>query len=140
MSLLEKLRYCKHWNQDARIILAKFGVTNWKKLLTPFVQLSEEETMALIINWVSKAQRGYFRNNDMQIRIRDTESKKIYAIWFRKPSPKRIKITRIKLCKNVDKLYVWPEDATYGNMKKAKLDKAIRCAYYQCVDTKKRLS
>jgi len=124
MSLVDKLKSCEEMNQIIRPVLAKSGATDWQTLSTPLAKLSEPETMALIMNWTAKAP---FKNNVVQIRLRDTTDQEIYDIWLTKSFKEGTRIARIRKSDQPKNgiLYDWPVATTYANLTRVKLEVGI---------------
>jgi len=114
-NLVEMLKHAKVWHKNAYLIISKFGITKWETLSRPMIRLSEEENVALLLNWLNRANRGWFRA--LPISVRDETDKQIYVVWFSKPTKRTIYVEKIKRCVHKDVLYVWPEKLTYNKLK-----------------------
>ena len=127
MTFIEKLWECQRQKQDASPIFAGFGVINWKTLTTPLVQLSEKESIALVINWMV-VMRKPKRKWTMQLRLRDEISNAVYAVWLKKNKSRKIKMVKIKCLKSVNKLYDWLPNTTYKDLTRPEIANSIRRA------------
>jgi len=125
MNLIEKLWECQRQKQDASPIIAGFGITSWKTLAMPLSQLSEKESMALVINWVLVTRKRR-EKWIMQFRLRDETNNKVNAVWIKKNMPWKIKVVKIKYRENASKLYDWLPDTMYKNLTRVEIANSIR--------------
>ena len=114
-NLVEMLRHAKVWHKNAYLIIAKFGTTRWETLSRPMIRLTEEENVALLLNWLNRANRSWFKV--LPISIRNEEDKQKYVFWFSKPAKPTERVEKIKRCVHNDVLYDWPEELTYNKLK-----------------------
>jgi len=131
INLVEMFRHAKRWHKNAYLITDRFGTTTWETLSKPMIRLSEAENVALLLNWLTRANRGWFRR--LLISIRDKKDKQIYVIWFSKPTKRTIRVEKIKRCVHTDILYVWSEKLTYNKLKAQNIISSVcrKCFSFQ---------
>jgi len=110
-----------------RTTFAKYGATNWQKFSTPFEKLSEEEVMALLMNWTAKPK---CRGTVIQIRIREVTDQEVYELWIKKKSKGRLRITQMEKrgYLKTRMLYKWDSTTTYNNLTRTKLNRSMEDA------------
>ena len=126
MKFLELLRNYQIERRSIRRLLSGFGVTKWSTFAEPLRNLSEEEVIALLLNWIT---RNLTVGKSMTLRIRDNTSQDVYEVWLTSDKGclyvKRL-LKRAQL--NEQRLYYWPQVMTPNDLTLETIEKSMEMA------------
>jgi len=86
--------------------------------------LTEEETIAVIFNWIARRRRG---KQDLSMRIRDPKNNDTYVIWIKSSKDGALEVKSItkQLPVENNMLYAWPVTVTLCNLSQSLIEAAM---------------
>jgi len=124
MSFIECLNRHQRTGRGVKLLLNRFGATNWRMFSTSFVELSEDEVMALLFNWMIRRHK-----RSTKIRLREFESQDVYELWFNYTIG-NIFITKATKCTALygKLLYDWRPTTNANGLRADTIERAVQRA------------
>jgi len=114
LTFIETLQDYQKQGKGTRKVLSGFGVTKWSIFSEPITDRTEEESIALLLNWLP---RNLKREDTMVLRIRDDRNQDVHEIEvINKRGCINITALRKRALMNEQMLYCWPPNVTPNSL------------------------